>query len=356
MKIKAAFVLVFTSFFVVNAEAVNATANSQSNLKNAPKPRFCAIVHQLEGRAQILNSSRTQTIDPLPTTEIPCGAWVSVDSGVIKLRHRDGSKVHIGPQSFISIQETDHWSLFRGKIYVDQMDGALETRVVTANARARILRGSAAVIFDTNELNSQLVVFENEATLENRYEEQKRITVKQGEASDLNFALLRVLPSAPHAMAVVGVRALLDDLQIDGLDQKRAVQNALIRSERKMAVIESSDRLLGNTPDEIMSYGKAASSMNKNPVKKVHRKTASQEKHYYRHAPTKTDSQLIEHYMSKISGGDGDQERILFPQHFQGKRQNASVEVRVPKHRVKSKQSEELEKQRLIDELQQLDR
>ena len=78
--------------------------------------------------------------------------------------------------------------------------------MITPNARARLERASAIVIYSAGDEESQLITLEDEASLENRFEPSRKMTVKQGEASSLNFTLLRVVPSAPRAIAQASLR------------------------------------------------------------------------------------------------------------------------------------------------------
>jgi hypothetical protein len=81
---------------------------------------------------------------------------------------------------------------------------------------------------------------------------------------------------------------------------------------------------------------------------------------YERHQVDQRQTKLMEHWTQKLVGGQAEGERILFPDRFYGKPQQAQIQVidpdaaaggRSPASRRPLSKAEEAEKKRIIEEL-----
>jgi hypothetical protein len=203
----------------------------------------CAVLDAFSGRVQVLDAARTHLIDAVPAAGVPCGGWVSVETGWAELHHRDGFKMHLGAKSFAEFPESnpdgkhlgDHVVLYRGEVYGLAPGGSGELRMITANGRSRVTRGSVVLVFDVDEDETQLIALHGASTLENRFEWSRRIRVSAGEASALNFRLLRVVPTAPRALAAATLAPRLVGLHVEEKESDTAVVAAKERQERVLA-------------------------------------------------------------------------------------------------------------------------
>src|SRR5690606_17389117 len=101
--------------------------------------------------------------------------------------------------------------------------GGHPLRVLTANGRVRIEHGQAVVTYSGADEETQVISLRNSATLENRFADSRRITVKEGEATSLNFRVKRVVPETPAAVSVSAIKALLADFPLDEREVRDAV-------------------------------------------------------------------------------------------------------------------------------------
>lgn len=306
----------------------------------------CATVENLEGRVQILDSSRAFLIDATPKASVPCDGWVSTGPGWVQLRHRDGYVLHVGGESFLEIAEGnrdgknsgDQVILYRGQVFASAPDGAEELRINTANARARLSSASAVVLFNQQTQESQLIVLERVATLENRFEASRRVKVGAGEASDLNLALLRVIPSAPRAVATASLRAKLEDLKVGTQAHDRALGFAKRRQERKFA---------SWAPPKTADGAETAGG--RKPAGLEFDRTAAR---YLRHKEDPADADQRDQWVKRHVGDAPDSEKLLFPEAQSGRPQRVSLEIvdRGPLSNPQQKAEAE-EKRKLIEEL-----
>jgi hypothetical protein len=306
----------------------------------------CAVLKTFSGMVQILDSSRTHVLDGVRKTEVPCGGFVSVERGWVEFKHRDGFRIHVGKGSFVEFPDSngqgqsDHVLVFRGQIFGRAENGDGEFRVATANGRARVTKGAIMLIFNGAEEETQLVGLEGVATLENRFETTRKMRVKAGEATSLNFLLQRVFPSNPRAVAAASLNPRLADLHIDSREAVSTIHLADKRRDRALA----SD-LVGEHAglrDDSESVKRGVAAMNSN---------------YVRHREDEHDEMLRSHWAKKMMSGEDTGEQVLFPDKFYGRPQKVKVEVGQPgSHRQVPayRKSEELEKRRLIEELSQI--
>lgn len=230
-------------------KATAAQAREAETEVSAPVP--CAIITEVGGQVDVLDSSRTHLLDSSKNAAVPCGGWVSVGKGSVELHHRDGFKIHAGNGTFVQFPEPntdgknlgDHAIVFRGEIFAQAGGGSGELRVITANARARVRRGSAIVVYSHEDEETQLIALDSNSRLENRFESSRSVLAKPGEATSLNFRQLRVVPGTPRAVALAALRPKFEDLRVPERDRVIAIRSAQNRQERifATALVEGED-------------------------------------------------------------------------------------------------------------------
>ena len=323
----------------------------------------CGILESFSGNLQILDSTRSHLLETNVRSPIPCGSWVSVSQGWAQIRHQNGPHVHLGSQTFIQLVDfrkddqfkDDHLVLYKGQVYVQAGNGEEEFRLVSSGGRARVKRGKIIFIFNTQDDETQLIALENSATLENRFEPTRKIKVHDGEATELNFNMVRVVPGLPRALSISSLKPKLTELRVLESDQYELIQTALRRQDRKLAMSlngdeeEQSPRSKKKNSDK--SLGEESHSEGRKPASIVGSKES-----YLRHEPSTVDAALHDHWVKKMVGEEQVGERILYPDKFYGKSQRVSIEIEDPTTRGKGKKNkvEDVEKKRLIEELSKI--
>ncbi len=334
-------VIAFSAFVAIPAGAAEAT-------RSAP----CAVVESANADAQILDRDRKQAFDVEQGKAVSCGGWISVNSGWVKLTHRNGYRIQLSPQTFVNFPETDgskagvdHLVIYKGEIFAAAGGGRGEMRVATANARARVARGRVIVNFNHGNDESQLIALDGQATIENRFASNEQVLVKEGEASSLNVSLNRVVPSLPSAVSVSDLRPKMMALHLAESEQTEAVEAVTSRRERKFASLPTGAN--ERTP--------ADAEHAKHHKSKLARRIASSSD-YLRHQPNAQDKQLQSELAKKLVGGENAGTEILFPNRYYGKTQKVQILIEDPEEKLKSKQRRQTdaEKRRLIQELSQI--
>lgn len=310
------------------------------------------MLESFGGRVELLDPARTRLLDSSHGSGIPCGGWVSVGAGWALIRHRDGFRIHLGQETFTqlpdptaeSAQAGDHVVLVKGDAYASAGGGTGELRIVTSNARARVIQGAGLVAYSPENEETQLTAFGRPATLENRFEITRRMTVKSGESSSLHFKALRVVPSTPRVVAIATLRSKLVAMHVGETEQREATSAARARQERKFAAALPKGRKAADASGEPVDPNRAPASQGEDPQA------------YVRHSASEEDAQLRAQWVRKIVGGSEVGERILFPDKFYGRTQEVKVEVIDPleKTRVIRTREEAAEKKRLVEELSNL--
>jgi hypothetical protein len=313
---------------------------------HAAKP--CAVVDRFSGDAEILNESRTRVSETDARAPVDCGGWVSVQNGWVILQHRFGYRIHVGPGSFVQLQDdADALVVYRGQVFTQAGGGMGEFRIVTPNARVRLSRASGVTLFDPEEEKTQLTVVDGKATLENRFDStQARSTVKSGYASTLDFKLLRVVPSVPKFAANASLKVKLKELHVPEGVTERAMAVTRNRQKEFFASFEKSTN--ENTKPAVSAHAGHADRKVAS-VKPVH-KTEEFD-------PAKNERISKDYLLRKTLGGNEDGMRILGPSAAQRKpAQKAKVQVDDPEARLimKQKSAEDTEKKRLIEELSKI--
>lgn len=305
----------------------------------------CAVVDSYNGESQILDRTRSQVADVDKGAPITCGGWISVTTGWVKLKHRNGYRIQIAPATFVNFPERDeHLVLYKGEVFADAGGGTGEMKILTANSRARVSRGKIIVSFNHVEDESQLITLENTATLENRFAESERMLVKAGEASSLNVGLNRVVPSIPAAVAVAQLRPKMMALHLSESEQSEAVAATTARRERKFASLPSGERA---------PAGETTAQRRARKIIGARSKDLTQ---YNRHHHQPVDRKLRAHLTRKLAGGESVGNEILYPDRYYGRTQKVQILVEDPGASLDAqrRKTTDVEKQRLIRELSQI--
>jgi len=336
-------------WIVSTAAAGNVSAVEKSPQENSGIP--CAILENFGGSVEVLDPSRTRIVTLNKNIGIPCGGWISsADDGWAMILHRDGHEFRIGPNTFIEIPDNasasaDQVVLYRGEMFATTEGGGGELRIITANGRVRIQHGTSLVNFSPDEQATQLVALDGPASLENRFEPEKKVVAKPGESTSLDFKLLRVLPTFPKAVSVAALKSKLGQFRVNQTDQEKIYATAEARAERRLAAD------LSSTQDGSGAPGSAAPSSSI-----AARKLASQ----YSYAKTPMDAdqaaELKARWVKKMTGGEDIGETILYPDKFYGKPRKVKLIITDPAEQMDARQrkTEDSEKRRLIEELSQI--
>ncbi|MGK5088869.1 hypothetical protein WDW86_15025 [Bdellovibrionota bacterium FG-2] len=314
----------------------------------------CAVLEKFGGKIEIMDSTRTHLVDAVMRAGVPCGGWVSVGKGWAEFRHRDGFHVSLSDQTFVQFLESnidgkesgDHVVLYKGQVYAKAGSGTGEFRAVTSSSRARLTRGAILLLADSSSEalgdETQLVALENVARLENRFESSKQIDVSSGEASSINFKLLRVVPTAPKVVAITELRPRLGSFHLEEREQGKFLRIAQKRQDRKLASVSG----LGG--DVIKSRAPASVPSNKSPARAA--------KGFMSGSVIGDEETMLKtHLERKLAGGEAIGEEILHPDTYHGREQKAGVVVDAGiEKKKKFTKAEDQEKKKLIEELSQI--
>ncbi|MGK5083326.1 hypothetical protein WDW37_08460 [Bdellovibrionota bacterium FG-1] len=343
----------------------------------------CAIIQNITGEADILDSSRTHLLPTAKQAPVPCGGWVSLKSGAIELHHRDGQRIHLGQGAFAQFTENnpdgqasgDHVVLYRGEAYVHAPKGTPEFRIITTNARASVGDGgSMIVVYSREDDETQVITLRGTSKFQNRFETSREVVVHAGESTSLNLKLQRVVPSIPHALGVAALRPKLAELRVPTYERETAKQNVTDRQERTFAaelVIDETEeevaaRLAANRklPGASKPGGRNPASMAPTIREEIQAKARKvKAKEYSRDDAGWTDpaeevdrtetksagTTLRDHWVNRMVAGAPAGEKILFPKKKFGKGKRFGVDVK-----DMDRNSPDREKHRLIDELSRI--
>lgn len=338
----------------------------------------CALILEVGGQVDVLDSSRTHLLPSSKRASVPCGGWISVGKGSAELKHRDGYVIHVGAGTFVQLPEPnldgkqggDHLILFKGQLFAQAGGGSQELRVITANARARVRRGSAIAVYNQDEEETQLIALDSQSVLENRFEPSRKVTAKAGEATSLNFKQLRVVPSMPRAVALAALRPKFDELHVPARDRTSAVHSAQARQERIFATSlvdgeKDSEKHAAaqNAKDEKDSHGDPSESPG-NEVRerlKKSRQAQANPESYSKHVDPAKVQAVRKKWVSRLVAGESGAENIVTPVVAGGRKpasagtaeQGAGAPGR-SRGKARKLTPEDEEKLRLIDELSRL--
>ncbi|MEO5969051.1 MAG: hypothetical protein ABIQ95_03920 [Bdellovibrionia bacterium] len=320
---------------------------------------MCGSLLDYMGKVEILDSTRSHILESKPNILFPCGSWISVRSGWGQIKFRDGQKVRLGADTLVQIQsEKDQLILFRGVTYVETSAGNGEFRLSTSIGRARINRGKIVFLYSPESDITQLISLENSATLENRFESERRVEVQPGESSELNFKQLRVIPLLPSSVASASLKKILDQLGVPDSDKVQAIRIATNRQEKKFAILrkkEFPEKTDDVSSDETSGGGRGLASLS--VVKqKEQDELAATNKPYLRHRSDPRYPKLEAQMISRMTGGVPSGGKLVNPRtRSQRGRQIASEvpeEEQVHSHRLLP--SELSAKKKLINDLSKI--
>ncbi|MDR3608698.1 MAG: hypothetical protein P4M08_15145 [Oligoflexia bacterium] len=196
---------------------------------------ICAVLEKYSGATQIVDDSKLSIVELHQSAGIPCGSWISVESGWSEIRHENGFVLHLREGSYVQVArahgDQDSVVLYRGEIFGQANGGGGELRILTPNSRIRLMRGSVVAHFDQEEQRTELIAVDGSASLENRFEASRQIQVKAGQFSALDFKILRVIPSVAKPIDMASLRLKLQDLHVPAEEKARAM--AFARKSRE---------------------------------------------------------------------------------------------------------------------------
>lgn len=344
----------FCSHLLLGLAMVSTVARAEKGENPGPviethpkKTPVCAVVESLNGQVQVLSPDRHEILASIAHSPIPCGAWVAVqgEKSWVSIRHREGHSVHLAGESFVQVADHridgEHFVVLRGEVFGEAGEGAGELRVITANARARTVGGTFLLTYVVQSEDTQLVSIVKTSTLENRFEPGRSVLVKEGEASTLNFKLLRVVPSDPRAVAGATLKAKLENFPIDDNLMSQAVAAAYHRSERRFASLINSPSKNRN-PASIAASDQMDSDDEK-PAGPTHKQVAEA-------------SALKKHLIERVTGGTPEGAKLLArsPAALSSKKHSKTAEsaeeqaAELEHNQLKEK---EMEKHKLLEEL-----
>jgi hypothetical protein len=370
-KNSALFIGYFTAIWlIVNAIEHSAWALEAATPQLASVP--CALLENFGGDVEVLDPSRTRVVSTSKTIGIPCGGWVSSgQDGWAIIRHRDGHELRVGAGTFLEIPEnqdsaqntgkltSDQVVLYRGEMFATTEGGAGELRVITANSRVRIKRGTALINFSPTEQDTQLVALDAPASLENRFETEKKVEVKAGESTSLNFKLLRVIPSFPKAISIASLKSKLAQFRIGEKDQTKIYETAQARAERRMAAdLSNEDKQEAPAEHADEKPGYQEKTMSDRRIASASTRHGPKRNYSYSRTPVNSEeaAALKARWVKKMTAGEDVGEKILYPDKFYGKPQKVKLLISDPAEKINARkhQTDDAEKRRLIEELSQI--
>jgi hypothetical protein len=322
----------------------------------------CAVVSHHTGDVDLLDSTRTHLLKMGRGAAIPCGAWVSVKTGAIEHKHRDGFRIHLAKGAFAQLTESntdgknqgEQLVLFHGEVFAHAPNSSGELRVITSNARSRVKRGSAIVLYNEDADETQLIALDAPASIENRFEPSRKAQIAAGEASSLNFKLMRVVPSVPRAVAVSSLRPKFEGLRVPARERELALRRARERNERlfaaKLVPDEVSPEWPNGHPGRLGRHFRGPASAGPAPAPaKVDPKVYSA----HGDEPQGQDAELHERFVNRVVAGAPGADHLLHPRK-RAPRAHPPAQGRVIVKDQGTPSPEDSEKRRLIEELSRI--
>ncbi len=222
-------------------QALQAAAPVSGKVEPYRTLAICGHVDQFLGYVQWIDASRNHLLDLKAQSAIPCGTWLLVQDGWVHFQALSGSKVDVGPHSFVQLVEAepgekDRLIHYRGAVWLhaDVTGSGTESVLVSPLSKIRLKNGIILALYEPQGNRSQLIALENAAVIENRYEPGRSMKVHAGEESELNLNLRRLTPLWPQALAVAEVRPLLTQLHVTEREEAAALQAIMKRQSEKL--------------------------------------------------------------------------------------------------------------------------
>jgi hypothetical protein len=311
--------------------SAKAKAESKKVTKGEAEKPVCGVLESFSGDVQVLDPQRSRLYSLSLNTALPCGSWIATNQGGwAHVKHEMGPTILMGPDTLVQLLETpqeDHLTLYKGEVYAEVGGGMGEFRIISPTGRVRLDRARVIVAFTQDEDKTQLISIEDTATLENRFEPSRKIAIRAGEITELDFKLMRVMPLLPKPVSSASLHPMLVELRVSEREQTLA-ENAVNRARNR--------RLAGQPPvgDHLVRTKES----------------------YVRHVPDALDPELHSLWVRKLAGGDPRGEKILYPDKDFARTQKARVEVQdvETRFRKRGQKAEEVEKKKIIQELSQI--
>lgn len=222
--------------------------SKEADKMEAPKTKkseasVCAVLDDASGDVLLISSNRSEFLEVAPKTSVPCGSWVSTKNGWADLRFPNGAGIRIGQASFAQVfpvgnASKEPVSLYRGTVLVRSSGDALPFGVLSANGRAKSASGTMIVQYDPTLEETRVLALDRKAEFENRYLGSKPMTVREGELSDLNFKLMRTIPTQPKPLKQANAREILERLDLSQGEVKRYADLVRQRARRQVVLPE----------------------------------------------------------------------------------------------------------------------
>ncbi|MBI2712506.1 MAG: FecR domain-containing protein [Bdellovibrio sp.] len=300
---------------------------------------ICGVLESFVGDVQVLDPSRQKLQTLGLKTALPCGVWIATNAGGwAHIRHEEGPVILLGSDTLVQVldfesknskesrtaEHGDHITLYKGELYAELEGGEHEFRIVSPTGRVRISRGRGVMVFSQDEDRTQLVSLDGSASLENRFENEQRITVHSGQITELNFKLMRVVPSLPKPVSVPSLHPMLVELRVPEREQALAEASADRAKLRQLAGVA---------------------------IEGDHEKRSPES--YLRHKSNTDDLMVRKMWIRKLAGGSDQGEKILYPDHDTRSEKTMNIEVQDVEARFKkrSEKAIEEEKRRIMQEL-----
>lgn len=222
------------------------------------QPKDCAVLKDASGEVHLISSNRSEFLEVVKNAAIPCGSWISTKDGWVDVSYPGGTLARLGQGTFAQVFEVaskekrEPLLLYRGTALVKAQPDAHAFQALTANSRATFSNGVAILQYDGELEESALLVLEGRAQFENRYLPAKKIDVKPGELSGLNFKLLRTVPTEAKAVKHAGLHQILEKLELSQSDVKRYGQSVQERARKVVALPEGHVPLERRQPGDRM--------------------------------------------------------------------------------------------------------
>ena len=301
----------------------------------------CGVIEDYLGDVQILDHARANLLEVKIHGGVACGSSITVGKGWARIRHQNGTRFNLSSETFIQFPDwreeaffkDDNLILYKGQVFVESDVETEEFKIVSATGRARLGRGKAIFIFRPEDEISQLIALKNFGTLENRFEQDKKVRVDAGEFTELNFKVLRVIPSLPAPISVATLRPKLADLQIPEKEAWNEIQTVMRKQKKVTQKVQS----------------KAKSQC---------KPSVSREKdgkfHYFRNGVRQMDPSLKGHWIEKAVGDQSVGESVLYPDKFYGKPRHVDVKVENIEEIEKLNEHDAFEKKKLLEDLSRI--
>jgi hypothetical protein len=310
-------------------ESATAEVSSADPLKKVP---VCATLADFDGKIQLLDSSRSFVIDTEPNAAVPCGGWISVQTGWALVKHRDGYRLQIGAGTFLQFarpEDEDPLVLYRGQFHLESGQGSDEVVVLTANARIRQKSGRSIMIYSELSEESQLISIDKVASLESRFEPETAVPVRPGHVSSLNQKALRLVPTAPAILPIAQLQTKVKELSLPLKMQRDSVRLAKLGQERRIQDARQSRKPAGL----VFEPGS-----------------------YVRHKERPEDAALKQKLEERVVGGAEGRKALMRPSRSAAGVRSAKVSVVDPLAGLerRRKAEEDQEKARLMDALSRI--